>query len=92
MEAPMRPAVALEGGLVLVWQTKCLVVLEPAEILGLLRHDPQVWARAIRRGKAHRRGEAMARRTGDRAPAQATEDATHSSEPLTSSQPGHEPG
>jgi hypothetical protein len=58
----MRPAVALEGGVVLLWQTKCLVVLEPAEILALLRRDRETWARAIRRGRRWRRAEAIARR------------------------------
>jgi hypothetical protein len=77
----VRPTAAVEGGLVLLWQTKALVVLEPAEILGLLRHDPGVWARAIRRGKYHRRGEATARRTADRAAVQPTETATDRAAP-----------
>ena len=58
----MRPAVALEGGLVVIRAPKCMLVLTAEEITGLVRFDREVWIRAIRRGKCHRRGEAMARR------------------------------
>jgi len=57
-----RPSVALEDGVVLLWQTKCLVVLEPAEILGLLHHDRDVWIRALRRGRSWRRAQVLEHR------------------------------
>ncbi len=43
---------------------RCLLVLDEAEVLSLLPHDPVIWERALRRGKAlmrARRREARAR-------------------------------
>jgi len=72
-----RLSVALEDGVVLLWQTKCLVVLEPAEILGLLHHDRDVWIRALRRGRSWRRAQALEnRQCGNKACAHAAAGAT----------------
>ena len=87
----MRPAIALEGGLVVIQAPKCTLVLTAEEITGLVHFDREVWTRAVRRGRYHRRGEATARRIGDRAAVHATETAAHSSEPLTRSHPAEEP-
>lgn len=87
MTATTRPAVALEGGCVVLWETKCLLVLEPAEILGLLRHDPEAWARAIKRGKYQRRAESTVRRTNDAAPVQVLSTEEKRSEPEIHSLP-----
>lgn len=88
----MRPAVALEDGLVVVRTVKCTLVLTAEEIAGLVHFDRETWIRALKRGKAFRRGEAMARRTNGYTPTQPTEDEAYSTEPLTSSQLGQEPG
>lgn len=37
---------------------RCLLVLEEAEVLSLLPHDPAIWARALERGKAVLRSRA----------------------------------
>ncbi len=42
---------------------KCLVVLTPGEVMTMLRNHPDIWARALRRGKHQRRADALARRT-----------------------------
>ncbi|MBI4916895.1 MAG: hypothetical protein HY825_13690 [Acidobacteria bacterium] len=58
----MTPRVILDGGRVVIRAPRCVLVLEPAEVAALVRLDPETWARAIRRGKHWRRGEATARR------------------------------
>ena len=54
MTAP-RLEVAPDGRL-LVFATKVLYILTAAELLTLLLANPAAWTKAVRRGKAERRG------------------------------------
>ena len=38
--------------------TKCLLILTAGELLKLLLSNPAAWTKAVRRGKAERRGRA----------------------------------
>lgn len=69
MPASSAPPVALEGDRIVLRVTKCVLVLTAAEVVGLLRHDPETWRRAIMRGKAWRRGAATERHLAGRAKA-----------------------
>jgi len=59
----VTPRLAVDGDRVIVTTVKAVVVLTAGEVLELLRHAPDLWAAALRRGKYHRRAEATARRT-----------------------------
>lgn len=49
------------GRLIEIKLPRCLVVLTEAEILTLLRANPLIWERALRRGKFARRAAARQR-------------------------------
>ncbi len=56
----------LEGELVVIRAPRCVLVLTGEEIVHLMHLDREVWIRALRRGKAYRRGEATAGRLARR--------------------------
>jgi len=58
----VTPRLAVDGDRVIVTTVKAVVVLTAGEVLELLRHAPDLWAAALRRGKYHKRAEATARR------------------------------
>ena len=41
---------------------KCLLVLTRGELISLLKHDPNIWQRGLKRGKALRRARQTAKR------------------------------
>lgn len=51
-----------EDGLVVISLPKATLALTPGELRALLSRAPDLWERALRRGKALRRAEAAARR------------------------------
>lgn len=62
MTAPRRVAEVLDG-FIAVYLPKCVVLVTPEELGKLLAAHPEVYARALKRGKLHKRGLATARRT-----------------------------
>lgn len=55
-------AVRDAGGLIVIQLSKSTLALTPDELHTLLSRSPDLWEKALRRGKALRRAEALARR------------------------------
>ena len=66
--APARDVVKIKGvewmkeQLLHIRLPKCLVVLTKGELLTLLRQDPDLWQKALQRGKAARRARQTEKR------------------------------
>lgn len=61
----MTPTATItDTGAIAVRTVKCVLILWPAELVALIVADPQVWKKAVTRGKFHKRSESTARRCG----------------------------
>ena len=59
---PRLPVATLEGELLIIRDARCVLVMRMEDVLRLIKRDRLAWIRAVKLGKAFRRGQATERR------------------------------